>query len=183
MIVNGHVFPELDSAQLGLSFRQPRVLYRNVAGKRFEDVSVRAGAVITSRRAGRGAAFGDFDNDGRVDVVINEMNDVPSLLRSTAANANHWLIVRLEGSKSNRSAIGARVTCVSGGLRQIDEVRSGGSFFSQNDFRLHFGLGSARRVESLEVRWPNGGVERVEKIEADQIVAIREGSGLVSRIR
>jgi hypothetical protein len=183
LIVNGHVFPELDDAKLGLSFRQPRVLYRNLAGRRFEDVSAAAGTAIGSPRAGRGAAFGDFDNDGRVDVVINEMNGIPSLLRSTAANANHWLTVRLEGSKSNRSAIGARVTCVSGGLRQIDEVRSGGSFFSQNDFRLHFGLGSERRVDAIEVRWPNGALEKVQGVEADQIVTLREGSGLVRGTR
>ncbi len=180
-IVNGHVFPELDAAGLGLSFRQPKVVYRNLAGQRFEDVSARAGPAITTPAAARGAAFGDFDNDGRLDVVINNMNDTPSLLRSSARSQNHWLLVELQGVRSNRSAIGASVTCVTDGLRQVDEVRSGGSFFSQNDFRLHFGLGEARRVDRLEIRWPGGAVEVIRDLDVDQVVKVKEGAGLVSR--
>ena len=170
LLVNGHVFPELASG-----FRQPRVLYRNVNGKRFEDVSTQAGPVITAPRVGRGAAFGDFDNDGRIDVVINEMNDTPSLLRSTTTTKNHWVSLELEGTKSNRSAIGARVTCVTGALRQIDEVRSGGSFFSQNDLRLHFGLGAATKIDLVEIRWPSGTVDRMRGVPADRMMKIREG--------
>jgi hypothetical protein len=181
LLVNGHVFPELDATDTGLSFRQPRALYRNLQGKRFEDISAQAGTVITAPRAGRGAAFGDFDNDGRVDVVVNEMNDTPSLLHSTTVNRNHWVLIRLEGTKSNRSAIGARVTCVTGSLRQIDEVRSGGSFFSQNDFRLHFGLGAASRIDVLEIRWPSGTVERIRDLTPDRVISIKEGSGRVSQ--
>lgn len=179
-LANGHVFPEVDGAGLGLSFRQPKVLYHSQAGKRFEDVSATAGAAVAAPSVARGAAFGDFDNDGRLDVVINNMHDAPSLLRSDSASVNHWLMVRLEGVKSNRSAIGARVTCVTGKLRQIDEVRSGGSFFSQNDFRLHFGLGVAPRVDLLEIRWPSGAMERIKNCGADQIILIREGSGVIS---
>ncbi len=180
LIANGHVFPELDHAGLGLSFRQPKVLYRNAGGKRFEDVSTKAGAVITAPAAARGAAFGDFDNDGRIDVVINNMHGAPSLLHSATRTQNHWILVRLEGMKSNRSAIGARVTSVTGKFRQIDEVRSGGSFFSQSDFRLHFGLGDARRSDLLEIRWPSGAVEQIKACDADQIISVREGSGVVS---
>lgn len=175
LIVNGHVFPELDGAGLGLSFRQPRVLYRNIRGERFEDVSASAGPAITTPAAGRGAAFGDFDNDGALDVVINNMNDKPALLRSRNRRRNHWALIRLEGSRSNRSAIGARVACVTGSLRQIDEVRSGGSFFSQNDFRLHFGLGSARRIDLIEIRWPSGAAQSLSGCDADQIIHIKEG--------
>ena len=113
--------------------------------------------------------------------MINEMNDTPSLLRSTTATQNHWVLVQLEGTKSNRSAIGARVTCVTGRFRQIDEVRSGGSFFSQNDFRLHFGLGSAQRIDLLEIRWPSGTVDRMRDVDADRIIAVREGVGLIKR--
>jgi hypothetical protein len=182
LLVNGHVFPELDRASLGVTFRHPRVLYRNVNGKRFEDVSAKAGPVITSPRCGRGAAFGDFDNDGRVDVAVNEMNDTPSLLRSNTASKNHWIIIRLEGTKSNRSAIGARVTCVAGGLGRIDEVRSGGSFFSQNDLRLHFGIGSSRRIDMLEIRWPSGAVDRIGNLDVDRIVLVREGSGAATLV-
>ena len=172
LLVNGHVFPELGSA-----FRQPRVLYRNVNGTRFEDVSTKAGPAIAAPRSGRGAAFGDFNNDGRVDVVINEMNDTPSLLRSTTASQNHWVLVQLKGTKSNRSGIGARVTCITGTFRQIDEVRSGGSFFSQNDFRLHFGLASAKRIDLLEIRWPSGAVDRIRNVDADRIISVKEGCG------
>jgi hypothetical protein len=179
LLVNGHVFPELDAAGIG-SFLQPRVLYRNLRGERFEDVSAKAGPAVTRPAAGRGAAFADFDNDGRLDVVINNMNAAPSLLRSQTRNQNHWVVVRLEGVRSNRSAIGARVACVAGNLRQIDEVRSGGGFFSQNDFRLHFGLGDARRIEMLEIRWPSGAVERIRDCEADQILSVKEGSGVAS---
>jgi hypothetical protein len=178
LLVNGHVFPELDRAKTAVPFRQPRVLYRNVGGKRFDDVSAGAGPVITAPRVGRGAAFGDFDNDGRMDVVVNEMNAIPSLLRSTTNTKNHWVIVQLEGTKSNRTAIGARVTCVTSGLRQFDEVRSGGSFFSQNDLRLHFGLGTAQRIDLLEVHWPSGAVDRVRNVSVDGIIAIKEGIGL-----
>jgi enediyne biosynthesis protein E4 len=181
LIVNGHIFPELDDAGLGVSFRQPKVLYRNIGGERFEDVSATGGAVITTPAAARGAAFGDFDNDGRLDVVINNMHDAPSLLHGQTRNQNHWLQARLEGVKSNRSAVGARVACVTGKFRQIQEVRSGGSFFSQNDFRLHFGLGDARRVDMLEIRWPDGSVERVVHCDADQIISVKQGSGIVSR--
>jgi hypothetical protein len=183
LIVNGHVFPELDEAGLGLSFRQPKVLYRNIGGERFEEVSATGGAVITSPAVARGAAFGDFDNDGRLDVVINNMHDAPSLLHARTRNQNHWLQVRLEGVKSNRSAVGARVACVTGKFRQIQEVRSGGSFFSQNDFRLHFGLGDARRVDVLEIRWPDGSVERVVDCDANQIISVKQGSGVVSSKR
>jgi hypothetical protein len=176
MTVNGHVFPELDRAGVGSGFRQPRVVYRNAAGKRFDDLSSSAGTAITTPRSGRGAAFGDLDNDGRIDVVVNNMNDTPSLLRLTSASINRWLLVRLEGTKSNRGAIGARVVCVTGSLRQIDEVRSGGSFFSQNDLRLHFGVGSAERVDLLEVQWPSGAVDRLRNVRTNQILSIREGS-------
>lgn len=177
-IVNGHVFPELEGAKAGQNYRQPRVLYRNLQGKRFEDVSGKAGPAVTTPASGRGAAFGDFDNDGRLDIVINEMGEAPSLLRGQTRNENHWISIRPEGVKSNRSAIGARVTCITGSLRQMDEVRSGGSYFSQNDFRLHFGLGAARRVDLLEVRWPNGNVERFRDVDADRTLAVKEGAGL-----
>jgi hypothetical protein len=170
------VFPEVDRAQSGQTFRQPRVLYRNIAGKRFEDRSAEAGPAITKPAAGRGAAFGDFDNDGRIDVVVNEMNGTPSLLHSGARNQNRWVLIRLEGTKSNRSAIGARVVCVTGGMRQIAELRSGGSFFSQNDLRLHFGLHSASRIDLVEIHWPSGAVDRLRHVETNRVISVKEGS-------
>ena len=176
---NGHVFPELDGANLGLTFRQPKVLYRNVEGRSFEDVSARAGPAITSPSSARGVAFGDFNNDGRLDIVINNMNDRPSLLRAEGRNNNHWILIRLEGVNSNRSAIGARVICLTGKFRQIEEVRSGGSYFSQNDFRVHFGLGAATRIDLLEIRWPSGTVDRIKNCDADRILFVKEGAGIV----
>jgi enediyne biosynthesis protein E4 len=123
----------------------------------------------------RGCAFGDFDNDGRIDILINSINDVPQLLRCESANANHWIKLKLIGTKSNRSAIGARVRCVTGDHQQVDEVRSGGSYYSQNDLRIHFGLGKAARVDLIEVRWPNGRLDTLKNVSPDRIMTIREG--------
>jgi enediyne biosynthesis protein E4 len=122
-----------------------------------------------------GCAFGDFDNDGGVDILINKMNDYPSLLRCDRTNRNHWIKVRLIGTRSNRSGIGARVQCVTGDHSQIDEVRSGSSFISQSDLRVHFGVGSAEKVDFLEVRWPSGQSDVLRSIAVDQIIQIAEG--------
>jgi hypothetical protein len=178
--VTGHVYPEVDRSNLRLSYRQPRVLYRNLGG-RFEDISAQVGPPITTLAAGRGCAFGDFDNDGNVDIVINNMNDVPALLRLDSENRNHWITIRLIGMRSNRSAIGARIYCVAGKHRQLDEVRSGGSYLSQSDLRIHFGLGRATLIDLLEVRWPSGTVDRFREIETNQIVDIKEGVGITSK--
>jgi enediyne biosynthesis protein E4 len=172
---NGHVYPELSRAHLDVKYREPRVLYRNLRNGRFEDVSDRAGACITTPSTSRGCAFGDFDNDGDADIVINNMNDDASLLRCDRTNDHHWTTILAVGTKSNRSAIGARVRCVTGNHAQIDEVRSGGSYLSQNDLRIHFGLGTARRVDLLEIRWPSGKTDVFRNLAADRIVEIHEG--------
>jgi enediyne biosynthesis protein E4 len=172
---NGHVYPELEEAQLEVKYRQPRVLYRNLGNGRFEDVSARAGNCVLSPSTGRGCAFGDFNNDGSVDIVVNNMNDYPSLLRCDRKNGNHWIKVRTVGVKSNRSGIGARLKCVTGNHQQIQEVRSGGSYLSQNDLRIHFGLGAAERVDLLEVRWPSGQVDVLRNVPVDRLVVVREG--------
>ncbi len=172
-LVNGHVYPEVDRAKLGLSYRQPKLLYRNVTGQRFEEV---ASPVLQTPSASRGCAFGDYDNDGQMDIAINNMGEIPSLLRLKAAGGNHWTRIALTGTVSNRSAIGARVTCITGKHRQTDEVRSGGSYFSQNDLRLHFGLGAAKRVDLLEIRWPSGRVERYADLPADRQINLTEGN-------
>lgn len=172
---NGHVYPELDRADLPVKYRQPRVLYRNQGNGHFQDVSEFAGNCLNSLDLGRGCAFGDFDNDGGVDILINNMNGHPSLLRCERSNANHWIKVRVIGVKSNRSGIGARVRCVTGDHAQIDEVRSGGGYFSQNDLRVHFGLGPAKRVDLLEIRWPSGQIDVLRDVGADRVISIREG--------
>jgi hypothetical protein len=177
-LVNGHVYPEVDRPEVGLSYRQPKVLYRNREGRDFEDVSEALGAPLTTPAVARGCAFGDFDNDGDIDIAINNMHDSPSLLRLDSAHNRHWLQVELSGVKSNRGGIGARVLLAAGDMRQIDEVRSGGSYLSQNAFRLHFGLDALSRVDRLEVQWPSGVIDRIENVAADQIIHIREAEGL-----
>ena len=155
---------------------QPKVLYRNLQGARFTDVSAEGGPAVTTPAAGRGAAFGDFDNDGRMDIVINNMNATPTLLRGNSRNQNHWLKVRVVGTKSNRSGIGARVSCVTGKRRQMEEIRSGGSYLSQNDLRAHFGLGQASTADLLQIQWPSGAVDVLRDVRADQILTVVEGT-------
>jgi len=179
LIVNGHVYPEADRAGGRYAYEQRKLLYRNLGNGRFEDVSLRAGPGIALRKPARGAAFGDLFGGGRLDVVVNNMNDAPSLLHDCAPTDRHALVVRLEGTRSNRSAIGARVVVQAGGRRLIDEVRSGGSFCSQNDLRLHFGLGSSAVADRVEVAWPSGARDVATSVTADQAVVIREGAGLV----
>ena len=177
---NGHVYPELERMHADTTYRQPRVLYRNLGSGRFEDVSLLAGPGIITPTTGRGCAFGDFNNDGRVDVVVNNQNTKPSLLRITGENQNHWINIHLVGTRSNRSAIGARVRCVAGPLAQIDEVRSGGSYLSQNDLRLHFGLRDRSLIDLVEIRWPSGAVDQLHSIPADQFIRVQEGGKLTT---
>jgi hypothetical protein len=172
---NGHVYPELDQIHVDTTYRQPRVLYRNLGDGHFEDVSAQAGEAFSKETTGRGCAFGDFNNDGSVDVVINNQGDRPSLLRFKQTNSNHWISLKLIGIKSNKSAIGARVHCVSGALSQIDEVRSGGGYLSQSDLRLHFGIGEHQTIDLIEIFWPSGAVDRLRKVPADQYLRIEEG--------
>jgi len=173
--VNGHVYPELDRVQANIAYRQPRVLYRNLGNGKFEDVSAELSSVVTTPSTGRGCAFGDFNNDGAVDILINNQNSTPSLLCCETANHNRWINLKLEGTKSNRSAIGARVVCEAGALRQINEVRSGGSYISQNDLRIHFGLGEAHVVDLLQVNWPSGAVDTWRKLPTNRFLKLREG--------
>jgi hypothetical protein len=155
-------------------------LYRNRGDGRFEDVSASAGPALRVVNVARGCAFGDFDNDGDVDVIVMNMNEPPSLLRNDVSGGGHWLKVLLVGVKSNRSAIGARVVVRYGGRSQVQEVSAQSSFYSANDRRLHFGLGEATAAD-LTIRWPNGGEEIVPAVKADQLVVIREGAGISRR--
>jgi len=181
LIVNGHVYPEADRVGGRYSYEQRRLLYRNLGNGRFEDVSGRAGPGLLEQRASRGAAVGDLFNTGTEDIVVSNMHSAPSLLHNCAPPRGHSLVVQLAGTRSNRSAIGARVTVRVGTQRLIDEVRSGGSFCAQNDLRVVVGLGDRTRVERVEVAWPGGATEAVEGIDADQLVVIREGSGIIRR--
>jgi hypothetical protein len=176
-LVTGNVYPEVEKAHPDTPYRTPRVIFRNLGNGRFEEIIEGGGPAIAARHASRGCAFGDFDNDGDMDILIVNLNEPPSLLRNDLSGKHHWLKVKLIGVKSNRSAIGARVTAHYGGRLQAQEVLSQASFFSANDLRLHFGLGSATAAD-LEVRWPNGMKERVTNVPADRLIIIREGFGI-----
>jgi len=176
LYVNGHVYPEIENLHGPAHYKQPKILYENLGNGKFRDVSLEAGPGIADLTSARGCAFGDFDNDGLIDVLINPVNAVPQLLHCTSRTGNHWIALKLVGTKSNRSAIGARIYCTTGDHRQMDEVRSGGSFYSQNDLRIHFGLGKADRIDKLEIHWPSGQVDRLADVAADQVLKLVEGS-------
>ncbi len=173
LLANGHVYPEVGNTDAEAGYRQRKVLYRNLGNSRFGDVSTTTGPGILEQVSARGLAVGDFDNDGDLDVAVNCMNDVPQLLRCDNRTGRRWLQVKLIGTISNRSAIGARVTCVAGGRRQMNEVRSGGSYLSQSDLRLHFGLGEAETAD-LEIRWPSGKEQRLVAVKANQALKVTE---------
>jgi enediyne biosynthesis protein E4 len=183
--VNGHVYPEVRQLKSEAGYEQPKVLYRNLGTGRFQDVTTQVGAPLTLPKAARGAAFGDIDNDGWIDVAIANVNERPDLYRVTGPASNHWIAFKLVGTRSNRDAIGARVRIVAGGplkIEQWQEVRGGGSYLSQNDLRVHFGLGAATVVERVEVRWPNGMEERWQNLPAGTVHTLREGES-TGRIR
>jgi len=178
LMANGHIYPELLGAKAGEEYRQPKLLYWNLRNGAFRDITREGGAVLSEQRPSRGLACGDLDGDGSPEILVINMNEPPSLLKNFGGKGNAILIDAV-GVQSNRSAIGARVTLTAGNLRQTDEVRSGGSYASQSDFRLHFGLGAATQVDSLEIRWPSGSTEKLNGFAANQCVRIREGFGIV----
>jgi hypothetical protein len=177
-LVSGGVFPEVAQKLPQYPMKTPRVIFRNLGGGRFEELSDPAGAGITAAHCSRGCAFGDFDNDGDIDILVVNLNEPPSLLRNDVSGGHHWLKVKLMGVKSNRGAIGARVTARYGNKVQAQEVLSQSSFYSASDSRLHFGLGPAEYAD-LEIRWPNGNRENLSKVPADRLVFVTEGHGIV----
>lgn len=174
LLVNGHVFPEVDRLKTAIRFREHAILYRNNRRGGFDDISATAGPAIMEQHVARGAAFGDLENDGAVEIAINNQNEPPSLFKLTGQPSGYWILLALEGTKSNRSAIGARVKVTASGHSQTDEVRSGGSYLSQSDLRLHFGLGSSTKVDRLEIRWPSGALQTLSAISADRVLHVRE---------
>jgi enediyne biosynthesis protein E4 len=176
-IANGHVYPQVDDHGIGTRYMQRKQLFRNVDGHVFTNITDEAGGGLLIEKSSRGAAFGDFDNDGRIDVVVTNMNDRPTLLHNESAGG-HWATFRLVGSKSNRDAVGARLLVTAGGRRQIAEVRSGGSYVSHNDLRAHVGLGGATRIERVEIRWPSGATEVATSLAADRFYVAHEGQGI-----
>jgi enediyne biosynthesis protein E4 len=188
LICNGHVYPEVEQLRTEAGYAQRKLLYRNLRNGRFEDISMNVGLGISEPTASRGCAFGDFDNDGDVDFVVNCVNDFPQLVRCDSSLQNNWIKVRTIGTKSNRSGIGARLRCVvqmpgeTKPHQQIDEVRSGGGYLSQSDLRVHFGIGKASKVDLLEIRWPSGLVQTLNDVKANQLIYVKEGEGIVRAV-
>ena len=183
MMINGHVYPQVDQHDWGTSFAQRPLLFRNIDGKRFELVPPVEGTGLADVVAGRGAAFGDLFNDGKIDVVINVLDGHPVLLRNVSNNHNHWVELKLIGGpKSPRDAVGATVYLVANGMRQRGDVLSGGSYMSSSDQRVHFGLGDATKVDSVEIHWPSGSVEKLTLPAVDRIFTIEEGKGIIGEL-
>ena len=178
-LANGHVYSQIAGRKLHLSYREPKVLYRNLGNGRFEDVSAKAGPAIRAENLGRGCAFGDFDNDGDVDVVVNNLDGPPSVLRNDGGNRNNWIMIKCVGTRSNRSAIGTRVKVTSGGHSQIDEVMSASGYYSQNDLRLHFGLGRATQADVVDLSWPSGLKESFRNLPANHLFVLQETKGIL----
>ncbi len=177
--VTGSVYPEIEKALPNYPFKGPRIVFRNLRNGKFEELLGEAGTGVSAEHASRGCAFGDFDNDGDMDLLVMNMNEPPSLLRNDVSGKNHWIKVKLVGTTSNRSAIGCRVTARYGDKQQTQEVLSQASFYSANDQRLHFGLGSVDKVD-LEIRWTNGKSEKLAAVDADRLLIVKEGAGIVS---
>ncbi len=178
---NGHVYPQMDQVRMGVPYRQPLFLFRNNRNRTFQDITHLSGLDKLPLKSRRGVAFGDINNDGKIDVLILNVGEPPTLLLNCTATSDHAVLFKLVGTKSNRAAIGARATVTAGDLVQMSEVRGGGSYLSQNDLRLHFGLGSNTTTSTVEISWPSGQKDTLQDLAADFIYTIEEGSGIRSK--
>jgi hypothetical protein len=188
LISNGHVYPEVEQLKTEAGYAQRKLLYKNLRNGKFEDISFQVGTGISTPSAARGVAFGDFDNDGDVDIVVNTVNGPPQLLRCDSKLSNNWIKVKTIGTKSNRSGIGTRIRCTTHPADeakphpQIDEVRSGGGYISQSDLRVHFGIGKANKVDLLELFWLSGQVDTLKDLKPNQVYVVKEGVGLIDPV-
>jgi hypothetical protein len=174
-IANGHVYPEVESFPVREHYRQLNSLFHNAGNGKFIETTEAAGIAALPRRVGRGVAFADFDNDGFTDIVVANNDDPPTLLHNSG-NSNHFLNVKLVGTKSNRDGMGARIRVVAGGISQIREIAGGGSYLSQSDLRANFGLGRNVQAKTLEVKWPSGQIDTFSNVKADQFYLVSEGN-------
>jgi len=180
LIVNGHVYPQVDQMRSNLHYLEPKLLFINLRNGKFSDVSREAGAAIQIPQVSRGLAIGDLFNDGKLEAVVENLKGQPMILRPEGGAQNHWISFQLEGAKSNRLALNARVRVTAGDLVQLEEVLSGGSYLSQHDLRLHFGLGTHDHVNKAEIIWPTGKVETLTNLQADRFYSVREGAGITA---
>jgi len=181
-VANGHVYPSVDQRDWGTTWAQRPQLFRNLDGTKFQEVPPATGSGLAYVIPSRGAAFGDLFNEGRIDVVLDNMDSPPTLLRNVVKNGNHWITFRLiGGAKSPRDAIGAKIFLTAGGVRQRGDVFSGGSYASSSDLRLHFGLGTATKIEKVEIQWPSGKREEIIVPRVDSILTVVEGQGIVEK--
>jgi hypothetical protein len=188
LMSNGHVYPEVDGTDIDAPYSQHKYLYRNLRNGQFEEVTAQAGPGINDSVPARGTAFGDFDNDGDIDVVVNCVNSLPQLLRCDSTTGRNWIKVRTVGTQSNRTGIGARIIITTHSspaakpFVQIEEVRSGGSYYSQNDLRIHFGLDRAAKADSVEIRWPSGATDKLTDLPANHLYVIQEGGKILKAL-
>jgi len=180
LIVNGHVYPQVDSAHLAVRYLEPKLLFLNQRDGTFKNISNQAGAALRVPQVSRGMAIGDLFNDGKLEAVVENLAGKPMILRPEGGPPNHWISFELEGAKGNRLALNARVKATAGDLVQLGEVISGGSYLSQNDLRIHFGLGAHDRVDKAEILWPGGTVETLTNLAANHFYIVREGQGIVA---
>jgi hypothetical protein len=178
-VVNGHVYPQMDNISSGAGYKQGKILFMNMGDGTFCDASAQGGSALSEPRVSRGAAFGDLDNDGDVDIVVEDLDSTPMILMNEGIKANHWIEIELNATEGSPLAIGALVKVTTGKITQTDEVRSGASYISQNSLRLHFGLGAAAKADRIEIRWPSGKTEVIENVAADKFYAVTQGKGLV----
>jgi hypothetical protein len=179
-VVNGHVYPQMDQISSGARYKQGKLLFINKGDGTFCDAVEQGGPALSELRVSRGAAFGDLDNDGNVDIVVEDLDSTPMILKNEGDKLNHWITLELGAKQGNPLAIGARIKVTTGKIVQTEEIRSGGSYLSQNDLRVHFGLGKATKADSIEIRWNSGKIETIKDVAADKFYGILEGEGIVS---
>ncbi len=179
-VVNGHVYPQMDQISSGAKYRQGKLLFINQGDSTFCNATTQGGSALSELRVSRGAAFGDLDNDGNVDIVVGDLDGSPMILKNEGEKLNHWISLELGAKQGNPLAIGARIKITTGKIVQTEEIRSGESYISQNDLRVHFGLGKALKADLIEIRWNSGKTETLKDVPADKFYAVLEGEGIVS---
>ncbi len=188
LMSNGHVYPEVDGTNVDAPYAQHKYLYRNLRNGQFEEVTAQGGPGINDSVPARGTAFGDFDNVGDLDVVVNCVNSTPQLLRCDSTTGRNWIKIRTVGTKSNRTGIGARISVTTQSSSaakpfvQIEEVRSGGSYYSQNDLRIHFGLDRSAKADTVEIKWPSGDTDKLTDLAANHLYVIQEGGKILKTV-